>query len=132
MSYVLNTPGPTTIYQTSVGSTAGTGEWYRVPGRLGKLAFQAILSASSVGATCASSASIEVANSTQIACATKGRVFDLTATTDVVSDGGALQSSMEAAWSYVRGKVTSLTTSTAGSAGSPSVSIIVSAQQISG
>lgn len=129
MSYVLNSPGPTTIYATSVGSTAGVGDWYRVPPRIGKLSFQAILSASSVGATAASSASIEVTNSTAIGLATKGRVFDLTATTDVVSDGGAFQSSMDAAWAWVRGKVTSLSSATAGSTGSPSVQIIVNAAQ---
>ena len=120
-------PGPNTIYTTTVGSTAGTGSWYRVPPWLTRLSVQFILNTSSAGATAGTTTHLEVSNDGVNALLTKGRTFDTQGTTDLIVNGGSLQSSMDAAWGWVRAKVASLTTSTAGSTGSPSVSVIVNA-----
>jgi hypothetical protein len=42
-----------------------------------------------------------------------------------VSDGAGISSSMVGGWRFIRAVLTSLTTSTAGSAGSPSVNVYV-------
>ena len=121
--------GSNTILTSSAGSTAAVGDWYSVDG-LTELSFQAILTASSVGATAGTTVHIEVSNTTAIALATKGRTIGLTCTTDTVSDGGSLVSSMVGTWRYIRANLASLTTSTAGSAGSPSVTVRVGARAI--
>jgi len=126
----IQTAGATNIFTSTAGSTTVVGDWYHVDQHFGNLVFQAILTASSVGATAASSVSIEVSNSTAIAVATKARTFDLTCTTDVVSGGGSLVSSMVGAWKLIRANLVSLTTSTAGSTGSPSVTVTVGAGRI--
>lgn len=123
-------PGANLIFTSTAGSTAKFGEWYAV-GNLTELTVHAVLAASTVGATAGSTVSLEVSNtgSTAYPLATKGRTIALTCTTDVVADGGSLQSSMVGAWKFVRVAMTSLTTSTAGSAGSPSVNVYVNARQ---
>lgn len=127
MSISVLEPGPNTIYTTTVGSTAGTGNWYRVPPWLGRLSFQVTLLTASAGATAGTTTHIEVSNDGSRPLLTKGRTIDTQATTDAIVNGGALQSSMDAAWGWVRANVASLTTSTAGSAGSPSVTVVCNA-----
>ena len=127
---VIQTAGATNIYTSTAGSTTETGDWFFIDQGFGRLTFQAILTASSVGATAASSIAIEVSNTTAIAVATVAQTFDLSCTTDTVSDGGVFASSMDGAWKLIRARLASLTTSTAGSAGSPSVSVTVGAGPI--
>ena len=122
-------PDVTTLLQTTAGSTIMTGNWYKVDSAVIQrdLAFQATLTASTAGATASSSASIEVSNdgSTPFSVLT----FDLTnTTTDYKSLGACIPSSFAGSWRYVRAKMTSLSTATAGSTGSPSVKISVGAK----
>lgn len=114
----------------TAGTTVATGDWYTIPGNLGNFTCQAVLTASSVGATAASTVYIEVSNTTAIAAATRATTFALSCTTDVVSDGAVFSTSMQGAWKLVRARVASLTTSTAGSAGTPSVAVYVSAGRL--
>lgn len=119
--------GPTTILSATAGTTQVTGSWFQIhPGHT-ELTFQVRMDTSSVGATAASTVIIQVANSTAIAVAEPGQTFALTATTDIVSAGSALLSTMRGNWQYVRAFLQSLTTSTAGSAGVPTVSVIANA-----
>lgn len=119
-------PGANTILGPT-GSTVATGEWYQIPTNCDRLTFEAILQASSVGATCASTVIFQVSNSTLATSngAQAGRTVALSATTDLICGGGTLVSSMVGQWKYVRAVVNSLTTSTAGSAGTPAVRAIV-------
>lgn len=111
------------ILDSTAGSTAATGDWYTVPAEYGDLTWQAVLVASSVGATAGSTITIQLSNSTAAAAVT-AQTIGLTCTTDTVSNGGGLAgSTFQGAWKYVRAVLTSLTTSTAGSAGSPSVDV---------
>ena len=119
--------GSNLILTTTAGSTVSTGSWYTVPAEIGHITCQAILTASSVGATAGSTVYIEVANTTAIAAATRATTFALSCTTDVVSDGANFATSMQGAWKLVRARVASLTTSTAGSAGSPVVTVYLGA-----
>jgi len=120
---VLNGSG--IIFTSTAGSTAATGTWYSIPQGWGRPAVQAVLVASSVGATAGTTVTIEVSNTTAAAVATKLATIGLTCTTDTVSDGAGLSSSMVGGWRFIRAVLTSLTTSTAGSAGSPSVNVYV-------
>ena len=114
-------PG-TAILTSTAGSTAATGSWYTIPPGYGNLTWQAVLTASSVGATAGSTVTIQVSNSTAAPASTSVQTIALTCTTDTVSGGGVLAgSTMQGQWRLVRALLTSLTTSTAGSAGSPSV-----------
>jgi hypothetical protein len=127
---VIQTAGATQIFEVTAGSTAETGDWYEIDQHFGNLAYQVILSASSVGATAGTTVTIEVSNTTAVAVQTAAQTFALTCTTDTVSDGGTFATSMDGAWRYIRANMTSLTTSTAGSAGSPSVTVTVSAGRV--
>lgn len=118
--------GGNQILASTAGSTNATGDWYSV-NNLQRLTAQAILTASSAGATAATTVYIEASNTTQIAIATKIATFALTCTTNTVSDGAAMPTSLLGAWKYVRAVLNSLTTSTAGSAGSPAVTVWVGA-----
>lgn len=127
MANFIQTGGPTLIYQNTAATTSQVGSWFSVASRLrASLSFQAVMTNSSAGATCSSTTWIEVSNDGIHPCATKALTLALTnTTTDYVSDGGAFSSSMNVAWSYVRANISSLTTSTAGSAGFPSVAVYV-------
>ena len=111
------------------GSTVATGEWYSIPANVNgsAMSFEAILQASSVGATAASTVIFQVSNTTIATSngAQVGRTIALTCTTDLIAGGGSLVSSMAAQWKFVRALVNSLTTSTAGSAGTPAVRAVV-------
>jgi hypothetical protein len=125
-------PGVTNILATTAGSTISVGQWYKVDPNVVRngLAFQAILQASSVGATASSTVYIEVSNDGATPLSTTPCLnLGLTNTsTTFISAGGCLASSFAGAFAYVRANMTSLTTSTAGSAGSPSVNVTVGAQ----
>jgi hypothetical protein len=127
---VIQTAGATQIFSVTAGSTTETGDWFQVDQRFGNLVYQVILSASSAGATAGTTVTIEVSNSTAVAVATAAQTFGLTCTTDTVSDGGTFATSMDGAWKLIRANMTSLTTSTAGSAGSPSVTVSVGAGRV--
>lgn len=130
----IQTKGPTTILTVSgassaaAGSTSSVGSWYQIHPSLKTLAIQSVLAVSSAGATAASTVFIEVTNSTAIgALATKMLTVALTATTDLVSDGGCASSSMAGPWNFIRANLNGLTTSTAGSSLAPTVTVIVNA-----
>ena len=127
---MLNTPGATAILSNTDGTTAVEGSWYEVNPRLRDLSFQAVLQASSAGATCGSTVVIEVSNDGTYPLATKLTIALTNTTTTYVSDGGTFPSSMQCAWRYVRANVSSLTTSTAGSAGTPQVNVYASARLV--
>ena len=120
-------PGVTTIFTSTAGSTIATGSWYEILPTIGALAWQVKLQTSSAGATAATTVTIEVSNDSSLALATVGQTIALTATTDAVSDGAVLASSMRGPWRYIRARMNSLTTSTAGSTGSPAVNVYMSA-----
>jgi hypothetical protein len=114
------------IYTNTAGTTVGTGDWYTIPVNHGDLSWQAVLTASSVGATAGSTVTVQVSNTTSVAVTTSVQTIALTCTTDVVTNGGTLfGSTLQGNWKYIRAVLGSLTTSTAGSAGSPSVSVYV-------
>ena len=119
--------GSNTVLTTTAGSTVSTGSWYSIPPELSRLACQAVLAASSAGATAGTTVYIEVSNTTAIAAATRACTFALSCTTDTVSDGAVFSTTMNGAWKLVRARVASLTTSTAGSAGSPTVTVYIGA-----
>ena len=123
----LQTGGPTVIFTSTAGTTSSAGSWYQVHPSINRLAFHVKQTTSSVGATAGSTTYIEVSNDGVTALATKGLTIGITATTDTVSDGGTFASSMQAQWAYIRANLNSLTTSTAGSAGSPAVVVTVGA-----
>ena len=124
---VINVSG--TILDQS-GTTAATGSWYSIPANYGNPSWQAVLTASSVGATAGCTVYIEVANSTA-AYAVRVHTMALTCTTDTVSTGGTLVgSTYEGAWRLIRAVMNSMTTSTAGSAGSPDTVVHVSLQKL--
>lgn len=127
---VIQTAGATNIFTVTAGSTSETGDWYHVDQHFGNLVFQAILTASSAGATAATTVYIEASNSTAVPISTKIATLSLTCTTDTVSDGAAMPSSLNGAWKLIRANLNSLTTSTAGSAGSPSVTVSAGAGRV--
>jgi hypothetical protein len=111
------------IFDSVAGATVATGDWYSIPAEYGDLTWQAVLYASSVGATAGSTVTMQLSNTTAVAAVT-AQTIALTCTTDTVSNGGGLAgTTMQGAWKYARAVLTSLTTSTAGSAGSPNVEV---------
>lgn len=113
------------------GTTALTGDWYQIPSEYGNITWQAVLAASSVGATAGSTVTIQLSNTTAVALSTAGQTIALTCTTDTVSQGGTpYGTTMAGAWKYIRAVITSLTTSTAGSAGTPNVKVYVYAGKL--
>ena len=124
----LQTAGPVTILASSAGSTSSVGSWYQIHPAMGRIGVQVIGVASSAGATMGTTVYIEVSNSTAYASSAKALTFNLTnSTTDYVSDFSGLPTTHERAWQFIRANMNSLTTSTAGSAGSPSVTVILNA-----
>lgn len=117
----------TTILQSTAESTTKTGDWYQIHPNASRIAWQAVLTVSSAGATAGSTVYVEVANTTAVAVATKASSFVITATTDTVSDGGVFATTMLGAWKFMRVNMQSLSSSTAGSAGSPQLTVYVSA-----
>lgn len=125
---LIQSPGATVLLTSTAGTTKTVGSWFEVHPKLGKWAFQALLTASSAAATCGSTIYIEVSNDGVYPIATKGLTIALTNTsTDYVCDGGCFATSMAGSWRYVRANLQSLTTSTAGSAGSPAVVVTMGA-----
>jgi hypothetical protein len=125
---IINTSG--TILSES-GTTLAVGEWYAIPANFGNPSWQLILEASSAGATAGTTVYIEVANTNDDAYAVRVHTMALTCTTDTVSTGGSLAgSTYDGAWRLIRANMNSLTTSTAGSAGSPSATVHVSLQKL--
>ena len=127
----IQTAGPVTLFASSAGSTSATGSWYQVHPTLGRLGIQVIGVASSAGATMGTTVFIDVTNSTAYASTAHALTFALTnSTTDFVSDFSGLPTTFERAWNFIRANMNSLTTSTAGSAGSPAVSVILNAGSV--
>lgn len=123
---ILNVSG--TILSQS-GTTLAVGDWYQFPPGHGNPTWQAVLEASSAGATAGTTIHIEVANSTA-EYAVRVHTIALTCTTDTVSTGGSLAgSTYQGAWRMIRANMASMTTSTAGSAGSPTATVYVNAQK---
>lgn len=117
----INGPGGT-IYESSENSTSATGNWCPLANVGPHISIQAVLEASSAGATASSTIAVQVSNSPLVAAATV-KTFSLTCTTDTVTDSTVLTSGLLASWNYIRAVLTSLTTSTAGSEGYPKVSV---------
>jgi len=117
----INGPGGT-IFESAENSTAATGNWCQMANIDANISIQAVLEASSVGATAGSTISVEVSNSPSVR-AFQVASFSLACTTDTVTDWTILGSTQLAKWNYIRAVMASLTTSTAGSAGYPKVSI---------
>lgn len=124
---LVNSAGPTVLLQSSAGTTQTVGGWFRFAPHIANPTFQVKQTSSSVGATAGSTTYIELSNDGVTPIATKGVTVSLTGTTDVVSDGAALPSSLNGSWLYLRANLQSLTTSTAGSAGAPSVTVTMNA-----
>src|SRR3972149_2148226 len=124
--------GVTTLLESTAGTTATTGNWYRVDENVVRagLAFQAVLTASSVGATATSSVGIEVSNDGVYPLSTAPALsISLTNTsTTYISNGGCLATSLAGAFYYVRANLVSLTSSTAGATGGPAVTVTCGAQ----
>lgn len=125
-------PGVVTLLASTAGSTLKVGNWFKVdPSVLHRdLAFQAVMTASSVGATASSTVNIEVSNDGVYPLSTAAAlIIALTNTsTTYISGGGCLPSSFAGSWGYIRANLSSLTTSTAGSAGSPAVTVTCGAK----
>jgi hypothetical protein len=119
----ISGPGGT-IYESSENSTTATGNWCQLANIDPHISIQAVLEASSAGATAGSTITVQVSNSPLVSAATV-KTFNLTCTTDTVTDSTVLTSGLLGSWNYIRAVMTSLTTSTAGSAGFPKVSIHV-------
>lgn len=127
-SNFINPHGPTILLQSTAGSTQTVGAWFALSPHAARMGFQAVLQTASAGATAGTTVFIEVANSTAYgALATKGQTIAIAATTDLVTEGAGFSSTMDRQWGYVRANMNSLTSSTAGSAGSPSVIVIANA-----
>lgn len=101
MAYVLNSPGPTTILNTT---SSGFGEWYRVHPKLGTLTFQVLQVGASIGATVQSTAIVQASNDgTNPLQTTAGSTVSALGT--VVLNGGSPQSdgfAINANWGWVR------------------------------
>lgn len=130
MAFTLNNAGPTNLLTSTAGSTAKTGEWFRVPPKLRALAFQVVQVTSSVGATASSTTFIQVSNDGVNPIADNPITIALTGTTDTVSNGACFPTSYGGNWGWIRAKLNSLSSSTAGSVGSPSVTVSVCAGSV--
>lgn len=105
----LHSPGGQTILSCTAPTT---GDWFRVNPKLGKLAFQFIHTASSVGATISSSSIIQVSNDGVNPLATVAGTVGLAGDT-LLSDGFATDNH----WEYVRAVVQTCSGTSAGAAG---------------
>jgi hypothetical protein len=103
MAFVLNSAGPTTIFN-STAITAG--EWYRIHPRLSNLGIQVIHTGSSVGATVSSTTLIQVSNDgVQPLETTAGSTVDAAGV--VALTGGSPQSAgfgLAVNWGWIRAK----------------------------
>lgn len=125
MGYDIQGPGIYNLFTSTAGALVSVGAWKRVHPDVTRMAFGITLAVSSVGATAGSSGVIEVSHDGITAVKTPAQSFQISGTTDLVADGGAYASSMNGAWPYIRFNMQSLTASTAGSAGSPAVTVNV-------
>lgn len=126
MGYDIQSPGKFTIFASTAGSTTTVGAWKQVHHDITRLTFAITLATASAGATAGTSGVIEVSHDGVTPLNTKGQAFQLSATTDLVADGAVYTSSMNGAWPYLRYNMQSLSSSTAGSAGSPAVTVTAS------
>ncbi len=124
-AYDIQGPGTYNIFSSTAGSTASVGAWKRVHHDVTRVGITISLQTASAGATAGTSGVIEFSHDGVTPLNTKGQSFTLTGTTDLVADGGALVSSMNGAWPYIRFNMQSLSSSTAGSAGFPAVNVNV-------
>ena len=117
--------GPTTILTNTAATTLQVGDWHQVNPRVGRYSFQVVLAASSAGSTATATVSIQVSNDGVTPLPDAYRTFTaVSLTADTVSTGGsATGTSMGGPWGYIRANLSSLTTSTAGSAGFPVVTV---------
>lgn len=103
MAFVLNTAGPTTIFNSS---SSAAGEWYRVHPRLGKLGIQVLHTGSSVGATVSSTTLLQVSNDgVNPLETTGGSTIDAAFTVALL--GGSPQSAgagLDVAWGWIRAR----------------------------
>lgn len=111
MAFVINSPGPTTILNSS---STGAGNWYRVHPKIGTLTVQVLHSGTSVGATCQSTVYIQASNDgTNPLLTTAGTSVDALAT--FVTNGGSPQVqgiATNAAWGWIRAFTNSISTGT--------------------
>ena len=117
--------GPTTILTNTAATTLQVGDWHQVNPRVGRYSFQVVLVGSSNVSTATATVSIEVSNDGSNALTEKLRTFSaVSLTTNTVTTGGCCTgTSMAGPWGYIRANLSSLTTSTAGSAGFPVVTV---------
>lgn len=110
MGFVLNTAGPTTIFNSS---SPGAGNWYRVHPRLRSFAVQIIHTASGVaGTTVGSTTLIQGSNDGVNPLLTTGG-SSVDALAFGVISGGSPQSNgftFTANWSYIRANLQSIST----------------------
>lgn len=109
MGFNINTPGPTSILNSS---STGPGNWYRIHGKMGKMTFQVLHTGSSVGATVQSTIYVQASNDgVNPLQTTAGTTVDALAT--VVLNGGSPQSAgfaLDANWGWVRAFTNALST----------------------
>ncbi len=92
-------------------SSTGVGSWFQIPPKLGNLTLQSLTSGSSVGALVSSVMDFEVSNGpadSPVPLATVLGTVTLSSAASPGSDGLAINAN----WKYVRGKLTSISTST--------------------
>ncbi len=98
------------------GTTALAGAWYRVGPNIDRMWFTSKLTGTSVGSTATATISIQGSNDESVAASTDLLTFSAQSlTTDTVTLGGPVPSSLSGAFGYIRANLTSLTTATAGS-----------------
>ena len=102
MGYILNSPGPNTILNSS---SSGFGNWFRVHPKLGTIAFQAVHTSSGIaGTTVQSTIYIQGSNDGVTPLGTTlGTTLSNLGT--IVISGGSPQSdgfTINAGWAYVR------------------------------
>lgn len=102
MAFLINSPGPITILQTT---SSGFGDFYRIHPKMGKLTFQVLHESSGVaGTTVQSTAIIQASNDgTNPLLTTSGSTASALGT--VVLNGGSPQSdgfAIDASWGFVR------------------------------
>ena len=117
--------GPTIILSNTAATTLQVGDWHQVNPRVGRYSFQVVLVGSSNVSTATATVSIEVSNNGVTPLPDAYRTFSaVSLTTNTVTTGGCCTgTSMAGPWGYIRANLSSLTTSTAGSAGFPVVTV---------
>jgi hypothetical protein len=126
---IIDASGPKVLLQSTAGTTLTVGSWFTVNPNVSNYSFQVVLTGSSDVSTATASVSIQASNDGVNPLPETIRTFaTLSLTTNTVTTGGSCTgSSMAGPWGYIRANLTSLTTSTAGSAGSPRVVVYCNA-----